>query len=255
MRAGRIVHVLLEVEEPFDAREYLIQRPYFETWIEGRGYKMYNLDYVLWEKKWNNDGRVVVGRRNGTYMVARFSKNGGQSGRVEIDAKDTSRLQQAVLNFEQQAYPPQPPVEESEDFDAREYFTRSSLDDTAKRLGMEWLDWKVWYKEIGQWRLYIDPWKQEDWMEVEIGYDNTQNQAVMFDKMYLQSDAGDILPQLVNLLGSIETTFDQGNWAKRWPTGADEKVEALMSTFKQAVTDSQEDLSARKFFKLSSSRV
>ena len=97
----------------------------------------------------------------------------------------------------------------NEDFDARAYLMQSSLEGTAKELGLEWLGpgWDVWYKEIGPWRLYVDPYANRPLMEVEVGFyfthsekPGTTDQNQIFHKVVSQQDADEILPKVVAVL-------------------------------------------------------
>ena len=102
-------------------------------------------------------------------------------------------------------------LDEAEDFDARAYLMQSSLEGTAKRLEMEWLGpgWPVWYKQVGPWHIYVDPYNTRPLMELEVGYEfaveGEIDQRPIFKKVVSQQDADEILPKVMAVIQQIET--------------------------------------------------
>lgn len=251
---------LPENEEDFDARAFLLEQT-IEGWIAQRGYTLYNTRFMIWEKEWNNAGRVTVGRRLGdTYMVALFARreaNGyysTQAERSELPGNDLDTIKQVIMDYERRAqtYPPLPPreVDESEeDFDAREFLLQSSLEGTAKHLGMEWLNWDVWYLEIGPWRLYVDPWKKKSWMQVEVGLELGTDQIKLLSQHVEQQAADEILPQIVNILTQhADHTPELGREGTYVIIAAvGDQVTAVLAPHIVPVFES-EDFNARDFF-------
>jgi len=131
-------------------------------------------------------------------------------------------------------------LEVEEPFDARDYLTQSSLEATAKRMGMEWLNWSVWYKEIGPWRLYVDPWEKQPWMGVEVGMDNGNDQLKIVDMHVDQQAADEILPAILAIL-----TQHVGHNLELSDNGVGGKIEALLKPY---MVQESEDFNARAFF-------
>jgi len=131
-------------------------------------------------------------------------------------------------------------LEAEDDFDPRDYLTLSSLEGTAKSLGLVWLNWGVWYKEIGPWRLYVDPWEKQPWMEVEVGMDTGNDQMKIVDMHVNQQDAHEILPKVVDIL-----TQHADHNLEHSDNGVGSKVEAVL---KPHVVTESEDFDARAFF-------
>lgn len=131
-------------------------------------------------------------------------------------------------------------LEVEEPFDAREYLTQSSLEHVAKSLGLEWLNWGVWYKEIGPWRLYVDPWEKQPWMEVEVGMDTGNDQLKIVDAHVDQQAADTILPAVVGIL-----TQHQDHAEKHHDGNVGSMVLAVL---KPHIVYESEDFDARQFF-------
>lgn len=131
-------------------------------------------------------------------------------------------------------------LEVEEPFDARSYLTQSSLEGTAKRLGLEWLNWGVWYKEIGPWRLYVDPWEKQPWMEVEVGMDTGNDQIKLIDWHVSQQDADEILPKVVDIL-----IQHQDHNLEHSDNGVGDAVGAVLKPY---VVYESDDFDARQFF-------
>jgi hypothetical protein len=131
-------------------------------------------------------------------------------------------------------------LEVEEPFDAREYLTQSSLEGVAARLGLEWLNWNVYYKEIGPWRLYVDPWKKQPWMEVEVGMDTGNDQLKIVDVHVDQQAADTILPAVVDIL-----TQHADHNLEHSDNGVGSKILAVL---KPHIVYESEDFDARQFF-------
>ena len=131
-------------------------------------------------------------------------------------------------------------LEGEDEFDAREYLTQSTLEPTATRLGLEWLNWGVWYKEIGPWRLYVDPWEKQPWMEVEVGMDTGNDQIKIVDMHVDQQAASEILPEVVRIL-----TQHADHNLEHSDNGVGDKVAAVL---KPHMVYESGDFDARQFF-------
>lgn len=133
-------------------------------------------------------------------------------------------------------------LEVEDDFDPREYFNQASLESIAERLGLTWLNWGVWYKEVGPWRLYVDPWQKQPWMEVEVGLDTGNDQIPIVARYVSQQNADEILPAVVDIL--TQYANHQGRTGD--DAGVGDKIEALLKP--HVVYEAEEDFDAREYF-------
>ena len=131
---------------------------------------------------------------------------------------------------------------EEEPFDPRDYFMQSTLSTVTQRLGLEWLNWGVWYKEYGPFRLYVDPWEKQPWMEIEVGMDVGHDQIKLVNEHVSQQDADTLLPAVVDVLTK------HAGFNARMGAYDDGVSSELMALLKPHIVYESDDFNAREFF-------
>jgi hypothetical protein len=96
-------------------------------------------------------------------------------------------------------------LEDEEEFDAHDDLVNSyGVDAVCRSLGFEWLKWNVYYKEIGPWRVYFDPDKKNNLLNIEVGYYHDGDQSMVFGKDISLTDGYVAVQAVVDYLSKVK---------------------------------------------------